>query len=224
MLVTSRTALLAFALAGSVAARANAQGWIEPIRPLPRGSIERIRSAVQVAVAGRIARVTVEEWFRNTGPGLGEGTYLYPLPGEAVFSDFSLWQGDRELKGETMDATQARGIYETIVRQKRDPALIELAGHGLLRARVFPINPGETRKITLKYTQVLDRSGDAWRFRYLGDRARQNAPRSFRLEVDSAARFGDPYSPTHQVRVTRSGDHLDVTLADTAPGGDFELF
>jgi Ca-activated chloride channel family protein len=168
--------------------------------------------------------VTVEEWFRNSGPALAEGIYHFPLPGEAVFSSYSLWQGDQELQGETMDAAQARAIYENIVRVKRDPALIELVGQGLIRARVFPINPGETRKITLKYTQVLDRSGDAWRFRYLGDRARQSAPRSFRLEVDSAARFGDPYSPTHQVRVTRSGDHLEVTLGDTAPGGDFELF
>jgi len=223
MLVTRRAALLAFALAASVAAPASAQGWIEPIRPFPRGSIERIRSAVQVAVAGRIARVTVEEWFRNTGPGLGEGTYLYPLPGEAVFSDFSLWQGDRELKGETMDATQARGIYETIVRQKRDPALVELAGHGLLRARVFPINPGETRKITLRYTQILDRAGDAWRFRYVGDPSGSAASRSFRLEVDSAARFGEPYSPTHRVSVTRSGGGLAVTLADSSWSGDLEL-
>jgi len=223
MLVTRRAALLALALAGSVAARASAQGWIEPIRPLPRGGIERIRSAVQVAVTGRIARVTVEEWFRNTGPGLGEGTYLYPLPGEAVFNDFSLWQGDRELKGETMDATQARGIYETIVRQKRDPALIELAGHGLLRARVFPINPGETRKITLRYTQILDRAGDAWRFRYVGGPSGSAASRSFRLEVDSAARFGEPYSPTHRVSVTRSGGGLAVTLADSSWSGDLEL-
>src|SRR5216684_8030929 len=199
------------------AARASAQGWIEPIRPLPRGGIERIRSAVQVAVAGRIARVTVEEWFRNTGPGLGEGTYLYPLPGEAVFTDFSLWQGDRELKGETMDATQARGIYETIVRQKRDPALIELAGHGLLRARVFPINPGETRKITLRYTQILDRAGDALQFRYAA--GPDAAPRSIRVVVDSGARFGEPYSPTHQVRTTRRNDQLEITLADSSVRG-----
>jgi Ca-activated chloride channel family protein len=59
-----------------------------------------------------------------------------------------------------MDANQARAIYEEIVRRKRDPALIELAGHGLIRARVFPINPGETRKITLRYTQILDRQGE----------------------------------------------------------------
>jgi Ca-activated chloride channel family protein len=208
----------------TLATAAHAQGWIDPIRPVPIGRIERLRSAVQVSVSGRVARVTVEEWFRNNGPAIAEGVYHFPLPGEAVFSSYSLWQGDQELRGEAMDASQARAIYESIVRQKRDPALIELVGQGLIRARVFPINSGETRKITLRYTQLLDRAGDAWRLRYLGDRGRETAPRSFRLEVDSAARFGDPYSPTHQVRTTRTGDRLEVTLGDGAPGGDFELF
>ena len=205
----------------AIALPAFAQGWIEPVRPLPRGAIEKIRSAVQVAVTGRIARVTVEEWFRNSGPQMDEGSYLYPLPGETVFSDFSLWQGDRELKGEPMDAAQARTIYEEIVRRKRDPALIELAGHGLLRARVFPITPGETRKITLRYTQVLDRVGDALQFRYAAGTAA--ASRSFRLQLDSAARVGDPYSPTHRLTVSHSGDHLDLALADTTAAGDLEL-
>src|SRR5947199_113162 len=164
-----------------------AQGWIDPVRPVPQdldGRVERLRSAVQVSITGRVARVTVEEWFRNNGPALEEGMYHFPLPGEAVFSSYSRWQGDQELRGEAMDATQARSIYEAIVRQKRDPALIELAGQGLIRARVFPIAPGETRKITLKYTQLLDRAGDAWRFRYLGDKNRQSAPRSFRRAGD----------------------------------------
>ena len=198
------------------------QGWVEPIRPVPGGRIEKLRSAVQVAVTGRVARVTVEEWFRNTAPIMGEGTYLYPLPGEAVFSEYSLWQGDQELKGEMMDATQARSIYETIVRQKRDPALIELAGHGLIRARVFPIAPGETRKITLRYVQVLDRVGDAWRFRYAS--GRDATPRSFHMQVDSAGRIGDPYSPTHRVTAVRRGDQMEVTVADATWNGDLELF
>jgi len=214
---------LAVALVIASSPAVGAQGWIDPIRPVPTGRIERVRSAVQVSVSGRVARVTVEEWFRNVGPTIDEGMYHFPLPGEAVFSSYSLWQGDQELRGEAMDAVQARAIYEAIVRQKRDPALIELAGQGLIRARVFPINPGETRKITLKYTQMLDRAGEAWRFRYLGDRGRQTAPRSFRVEVDSASRFGDPYSPTHQIQAVRTGDRIDVTLADGAAAGDFEL-
>src|SRR5882672_10778534 len=223
MQMLNRAMALTIAVAVFVSTAARAQGWIDPIRPVSQGRIERIRSAVQVSVSGRVARVTVEEWFRNSGPVMDEGMYHFPLPGEAVFASYSLWQGDQELRGEAMDAAQARAIYETIVRQKRDPALIELAGNGLIRARVFPINPGETRKITLKYTQMMDRAGEAWRFRYLGDRGRQTAPRSFRMEIDSAARFGDPYSPTHQVQTTRTDNHIDVTLADGAAGGDFEL-
>ncbi|HEV2669557.1 MAG TPA: VIT domain-containing protein [Gemmatimonadales bacterium] len=223
-----RSVLLGVTVLCALTSTLAAQGWIDPVRPVPpnvMGRIERLRSAVQVSVTGRVARVTVEEWFRNNGPVMDEGMYHFPLPGEAVFSSYSLWQGDQELHGEAMDATQARSIYEAIVRQKRDPALIELAGQGLIRARVFPINPGETRKITLKYTQILDRAGDAWRFRYLGDRNRQTAPRSFRLQVDSAARFGDPYSPTHQVQVSRRDNQLEVTLGDNvaANTGDFEL-
>lgn len=204
---------------------AAAQGWIETPRipgPMPGDPVQKVRGAVRVVVQGRVARVTVEEWFRNTGGGLAEGTYHYPLPGEAVFSGYSLWQGEQELRGEMMDAAHARGIYEEIVRRKKDPALIELAQHGLLRARVFPINPGETRKITLRYTQVLDRAGDAWRFRY-GATPGDVAPRSFRLEADSGAQFGDPYSPTHRVTTQHDGGRLAVTLADSAWTGGLEV-
>ena len=224
MLSHGRIAVLLAALV--VPCRLSGQGWIEPVRPVPGWGVEKLRSAVSVAVKDRVAEVTVEEWFQNRGPMLGEGVYHYPLPGEAAFSSFSLWQGDAELRGETMDATQARSIYEEIVRRKRDPALIELAGHGLIRARIFPINPGETRKITLRYTQILDREGDAWRFRYVAGSGpgAAGATRSFRLSADSGNRFGDPYSPTHQIRTSRSGSRLEVTMADSATTGDLDLF
>src|SRR2546427_376320 len=138
--------------------------------------------------------------------------------------NFPLWQGDRARKAEPMDGARARAICEDTVRRKRDPALSELAGHGLLRARVFPIAPGETRKITLRYTQLLDRVGDAWRFRYArgagGGRGGAAVAQShgFRLQVDSAARFGDPYSPTHQLTLNPSGDRLGVTGPAPAAG------
>lgn len=218
--------LLTLLALGAVPVSIHAQGWIEPAHAGVVWGVEKLRSAVSVTVRDRVAQVTVEEWFQNRGAGLGEGDYHYPLPGEAAFGSFSLWQGDVELRGETMDANQARVIYEEIVRRKRDPALIELEGHGLIRARVFPINPGETRKITLRYTQILDREGDAWRFRYAtgtGPGA-AGAARSFRLAADGAERFGDPYSPTHQVHTRRADGRLEVTLADSAARGDLDLF
>jgi Ca-activated chloride channel family protein len=207
----------------AVALPLTAQGWIEPDRiPRPRGAIEKVRSSAQVTITGRVARVTVEEWFRNNGSVVDEGTYHYPLPGEAVFNNYSLWQGDNELKGEMMDAQQARTIYENIVRARKDPALIELVDHGLIRARVFPIAPGETRKITLRYTQVLDRVGDALRLRYAG--GRDTMPRAFHVTVDSAGRVGEPYSPTHGITTSRDRDGLDIRLSEGRWRGDLEIF
>ena len=111
--------------------------------------------------------------------------------------------------------------YEEIVRRQRDPALLTLAGHGLVRAQVFPIQPGETRKVVLRYTQLLDRAGDALRLRYaLGTRGGESG--SWKLTLPDEAAFGTPYSPTHQLTTARNGSRLEITV-DTKSGGDIEL-
>jgi hypothetical protein len=69
----------------------HAQGWIEPGRPGP-GAVVKLRTEVSARVEGRVARVQVEEWFENRGGAVAEGSYLYPLPGEAVFSSSSPWK------------------------------------------------------------------------------------------------------------------------------------
>lgn len=213
-----------------------AQGWIQPDRPGPGVQVERLRSHVQVRVVDRVAHVEVEEWFRNRGGGIGEGVYLYPLPGETVFQGYSLFQGDLELTGETMDADEARSIYEEIVRRQLDPALIELVGHGLVRARVFPFGPGETRRITLRYTQLLDRAGDALELRYVAggagilpragvvsDPGTEVKPFTFSVTVEDGNRFLDPFSPTHELRFAREEGELRIRPAVDLRGS-FVLF
>jgi Ca-activated chloride channel family protein len=202
------------------------QGWIEIERPrerlTPMGPVTRTASAVQVRLSDRIARVEVEERFRNDGAVVAEGSYLYPLAGEAVFQNFSLWMGEQELRGEMLDASKARGIYEEIVRRRKDPALLTLAGHSLVRAQVFPIQPGETRKVALRYTQLVTRAGEALRFRYaLGERG--PGALTFSLTIDDAERFGNPYSPTHRLESRRQGNRIEVTVSDGATG-DIEIF
>lgn len=216
------------ALALLLATPAFAQGWIEPVPGIRPATVVKIHTSVSVHVTGRIAQVEVEEWFENRGGGLGEGEYLYPLPQDAVFSNLSLFQGDQELRGETMDADHARGIYEAIVRQRRDPALVELIGHGLLRARIFPIPPGTQRRIVIRFTEMLRRNGDALEFRYAATRptagsGEADAPASFTLVADSASRWRAPFSPTHALRSRRMNDALTVQV-DSALRGDLALF
>ncbi len=203
-----------------------AQGWIEsdrpPDHPLTGGGVTRVASNVQITVDGHMARVEIEERFRNDGPTVAEGSYFYPLPGEAVFQNFSLWIGEQEIRGEMLSADQARGVYEDIVRRRKDPALLTLARHGLVRARVFPIEPGATRKVVLRYTQLLARAGDVLRLRYaMGDRGGAGSM-SFRLDVAHADQYGTPYSPTHRLETHRTGDRVTITLPPDA-SGDVEL-
>jgi Ca-activated chloride channel family protein len=67
-----------------------------------------------------------------------EGTYLFPLPSDAAVTGFTLWIDGKPVEGEVLDADQARRTYEEIVRRMIDPALLEYAGQGAVRARVFP--------------------------------------------------------------------------------------
>jgi Ca-activated chloride channel family protein len=43
------------------------------------------------------------------------------------------------------------------------------------------------------------------------------------MQIDSAGRIGDPYSPTHRVTAVRRGDQMEVTLADASWSGDLEV-
>jgi Ca-activated chloride channel family protein len=219
-LIIASAALLGFA------APLAAQGWIDPERtdrPERFTAVQRVASTVRMSLDGRVVRVEVNERFRNTGGAVAEGSYLYPLPGEAAFSDFSLWSGDQELKGETLPAEQARRIYEDIVRRRKDPALLTLAGHGLVRAQVFPIQPGETRSVGLRYTVVPGRTGDALRLYYPLGRRGPEAATDLEISIADPDAYGVPFSPTHRLDSRREAGRL-VLRADPAAGGDVEVF
>jgi Ca-activated chloride channel family protein len=220
-----------------------AQGWIVPRpcgigimpvddRPMPpirdcRPNVVRTRSDVRVELADRVLRYEVEERFVNRGATLGEADYLFPLPANAAFQDLKLSINGELVSGETMNAADARRIYENIVRAQRDPALVEWMGHGLLRARIFPLNPGEEKRIVVRFQSVAPREGDALRIDYFRGGApgttnvRDETSSSFAVVYRATDDFGAPYSPTHSLdisdqdgrrRINVRGDARDVTL------------
>src|SRR4029078_3225776 len=116
-----------------------------PIRDC-RQNIARTRSDFVVDLPDRVLRYEVEERFVNRGGVVGEADYLFPLPANAAFQDLKLSINGELVSGETMNAGEARRIYENIVRSQRDPALVEWMGHGLLRATIFPLNPRQEKR------------------------------------------------------------------------------
>ncbi|HVS60007.1 MAG TPA: VIT domain-containing protein [Gemmatimonadaceae bacterium] len=167
----------------------------------------RQSSDVRVELADRVLRYEITETFVNRGSRVGEADFMFPLPKGAAFQDLKLSINGEMVAGETMNASQARQIYEEIVRRQRDPALLEWMGYGLLRARIFPIAPGEQKKVVVRFQTVAQREADALRIDYFrGVRTSQRQMNqqsegrmSFVLTYPNDPMYGRAYSPTHSI-------------------------
>lgn len=177
---------------------------------------------IDVDIEGPIAHVKVSQVFRNRSSRVAEGVYLFPLPPDAAVGDFVMKVDGRVLEGVLMPQEQARRIYEAIVRQLRDPALLEYAGRGLFQTSVFPIPPGDTRTVELTYSQVVESFDGLYRFTYplKAPGARGPAERTvLHAELASEKGLRVVYSPSHDVTIQRSSANL-VSVNYTTDAGD----
>jgi Ca-activated chloride channel family protein len=116
-----------------------------------RIEIAHVRATVEVGVA----RVEVDETFRNATGAVQEGVYAFKLPEDAVIGWFSMWITGREKRGRVMEAGRARAVYDSIVRRRRDPGLVEQIGWRQFRLSVFPIPAHETVRVKLVCSHVV---------------------------------------------------------------------
>ncbi|HVY61293.1 MAG TPA: VIT domain-containing protein, partial [Planctomycetota bacterium] len=143
--------------------------WPRPVPPPPRPVFFPLAvktHRVTASVADQVATTEVDEVFHNPNPVDLEGTYLFPLPEGAAVAKFSLFMNGKEVEAELLDAAKARAVYEGIVRQMRDPALLEYAGRGLVKARIYPIPARGDARVKIAYSQVLRADGGVVEYRY----------------------------------------------------------
>jgi Ca-activated chloride channel homolog len=184
---------------------------------------------VDVTIDDQIATTNIDMQFTNTGDGLAEGTFLFPLPQGASVDQLTMFVNGTAVEGRILDADQARGIYDQIVRQYRDPALLEYVGSGAIQANVFPIPPNESRRIQISYTQVIEIDNGLFRYVYpLSNTQRLTQSMSVRVSVASDDPISSIYSPTHRVAINRADDNKSFTVGFEAssyvPDGDFVLY
>lgn len=169
---------------------------------------------VNVTIQDQAAVTRVEQEFRNPSSQALEATYLFPVPRDATVQDFAMWIDGKRTKGELVEANQARKIYSDIVRRLKDPGLLERMDDKLFRVRVFPVPAQGTQKIELSFTEVVKR--DAGLAEYVYPLYAESSPikteRDFtiRVELKSTDPLKSIYSPSHEVGITREGDHRAI--------------
>jgi hypothetical protein len=184
---------------------------------------------VKVEIRDQIARTTIEESFVNRTDSRLEGIFHFPLPQDASISGFGMWIGGELVEADVVEKQRAREIYETILRERRDPGLLEWAGGNIFKARVFPIEARSEKRIKIVYTQVLPLRANQYRYSYaLRSEMLQKTPLrelSIDVLVSSALPLKKIHSPTHPVRVeqTERSASVQFSAQEYSPTRDFEL-
>ena len=186
---------------------------------------------VNVKVEAGLATTRVDQVFVNNTRRRLEASYIFPLPRGAALTDFALYINGKRRSGEVLEAGKARRVYEDIVRRLRDPGLLEYLDCGLLRMRVFPIEPRSETRVELSYGQSLRFDGGVYEYTFplkTGHRA-PDVLEDFTVTVDisSPVPIKSVYSPTHEIGVTRKDEHHAIAGFEQQGGRldtDFTLF
>ncbi|HPC82238.1 MAG TPA: VIT and VWA domain-containing protein [Thermoanaerobaculaceae bacterium] len=237
MATTRRIACsLAFALALPLVAAADGLIVIDRPPGVPPGHyafapMEVRYHHVTVKIADQLATTSVDQMFFNPNDSRLEGTYLFPIPKGAHIDRFSMDINGTMVDAELLDAEKARRIYEDIVRRMRDPALLEYAGQGVYKVRIFPIEPRSEKRIKLSYSQLLRSDGGMVEYTYplntekFSARPLQSVSVKVELEVKDGIRT--LFSPSHEVEIARRGTTratVGFEAKDIRPDTDFHLY
>jgi Ca-activated chloride channel family protein len=185
---------------------------------------------VSVEVNDQVAVTSVDQEFINPNSQRLEGTYLFPLPPGAHIDKFALDVNGKMQEAELLPADKARAIYEEIVRQARDPALLEYIGRDAFKVRIFPIEPQSKKRVQIKYTQLLKSDSGLTEYTYPLNTekfsARPLANVSVKVTLTSSEPLKSVYCPTHTVEIKRDGAKQAVIgyeERNVRPDIDFKL-
>ncbi|MCB9879333.1 MAG: VWA domain-containing protein [Planctomycetes bacterium] len=192
-----------------------------PTRP----GVHITRTQIHAEVVDGVATTTIDQVVHNTGGRDAEATWFLPLPAGAVADAFTMTVGGKEVAGEVLDAGQAAQVYESIVRRRRDPGLLEYASEGMLRARIFPIPANDDVAVSVRIRQVLQPTGGmfewSWPLRVarLGDAA--GGPIGLSVHIQSRTPLSTVVTPHAAAEIRRSGEH-EATISLEGQNGEFD--
>ncbi|MDR2199143.1 MAG: VWA domain-containing protein [Deltaproteobacteria bacterium] len=175
-----------------------------------------LKLELDIKVDGQMATVNLRKVFKNNRGYDMELDFISPLPAGAALLGVTLTSGGKELPGRIHPKEEAYGVYEEIVRTLKDPALIEYAGYGLFRARIFPAPANGTVSLDLNMSYLV--SADFGRadldFPLIGAAGSTEAvpEQDFAVVLKNVPDLGAVFSPFPEAEVEREPNGARATL------------
>lgn len=182
------------------------------------------KQVVKAVVRDGIAETEVDQTFSNPGATPIEGWYWFTVPPAATVSSFALETNGQLVEGEVIERREAAARYEAAMRTANDPALLEWVDGRTYRARIFPVPAGSTRRIVLRYVELLPVVEGKTRYVYP---MRSDDPVRFdelALSVDVGGSEEDVDVATSlDARIENGGRVVSMRRSGFVPRSDFQV-
>jgi len=117
-----------------------------------------LKTDVQIAVTGIVARATVRQEFTNPGEKKGdwlEGVYVFPLPETAAVDHLRMHVGERIIEGYIKERAEAKKVYEKAKQEGKRTSLVEQERPNIFTTSVANIGPGERIIVEIEYQETI---------------------------------------------------------------------
>ncbi len=175
-----------------------------------------MKLGLDIVVEDQVARVAIDQTFRNEADQELEGVYRFAIPPDAALQRLAMYVDGTLMESAVVERMSARRIYEDLVYRRVDPALLEWAGAGRLALRVYPLPAHQDKRLALAYTQSLPKLYDDWTLTVpLPDVERPVGELDIAMRVKGCAQC-ELSSTSYHIAVTRDGDDAIVRYHGTA--------
>jgi Ca-activated chloride channel homolog len=125
-----------------------------------------LKTDVHMRITGMIARVKVEQHFKNPTKEWMEGIYVFPLPEESAVDHLDMKVGERVIEGQIKEKEEAKKAFETAKREGKKATLLEQERSNILTTKVANIGPQEEITVTIEYQETLRYDQGQFRVRF----------------------------------------------------------
>ena len=125
-----------------------------------------LKTNVHMRITGMIARVKVEQHFKNPTKEWIEGVYVFPLPEESAVDHLDMKVGDRVIEGQIKEKEEAKKTYEAAKQEGKKATLLEQERTNIFTTNVANIGPQEEITVAIEYQETLRYDQGQFRIRF----------------------------------------------------------
>lgn len=188
------------------------------------GTLEISKQVVRATVREGLSETEVDQTFFNPGEHAVEGWYWFTVPERASVTGFAVETNGELVAGEFQERREAATNYAEAKASGAAPAILEWIDSHTYRARIYPIHPGSTRRVVLRYLELRPVVDGKLEYLYPMGSRRPVRIGEFSLTVDLGKEGeGMKIATLADARVEEGGRKVTMRRSGYSPRADFQL-